>query len=85
LRQAVNGVRALAGLGPASWTYPDPVSSPPEQRRKIYLEDVTDLRTNLDAALTILGRQQAYDANPPLARGSGVSAAHFTQIRDRVK
>jgi hypothetical protein len=85
LRQAVNAVRALAGLSSASWTYPDPVSGPPSQRRQIYLEDITDLRSKLDDALTILGMSQPYPSSPPLARGSAVSAAHFTQIRDRVK
>ena len=85
LRQAVNAVRALAGLSAASWTYPDPVSSPPEQRRRIYLEDVTELRSRLDDALSILGLSQPYPTDPPLARGSVVSAEHFKQIRDRVK
>jgi hypothetical protein len=85
LRQAVNAVRGLAGLLPASWTYPDPVSNPPEQRRKIYPEDVTDMRTRLDEALTLLGRLQPYDLAPPVARGSPISAVHFMQIRERVK
>jgi Fibronectin type III domain len=85
LRQAVNAVRALAGKGLASWTYPDPVSSPPEQRRQIYLEDITELRTELDEALIILGMSQSYPTNPVLARGSAISAAHFMQIRARVK
>jgi Fibronectin type III domain len=85
LRRAVNAVRTLAGLPPASWTYPDPVSEPAEQRRNIYLEDVTDLRTKLDEALTILERVQPYDPNPPLSSGSLISAEHFTQIRERVK
>jgi hypothetical protein len=85
LRQAVNAVRALVGLPAASWTYPDPVSNPPSQRRKIYLEDVTELRSNLDAALNVLGMTQPYPSDPPLDRGAVVRAAHFTQIRDRVK
>lgn len=85
LRHAVNAVRALAGLTTASWTYPDPVSGQPQQRRSIYLEDVTDLRTKLDDALTLLGRSQPYDADPPLGRGSPIRAAHFTQIRNRVR
>lgn len=86
LRRAVNAVRALvAGLGPASWTYPDPVSSPQSQRRGIYLEDVTELRSRLDEALGPLGLQTSYPAQPPLARGSVVSAAHFEQIRDRMR
>lgn len=85
LRQAVNAVRHLAGLPAATWTYADPVSSPPEQRRGIYLEDVTDLRTQLNPALQALGINQDYPANPPLARGGPVNKEHFQQIRDRVK
>lgn len=85
LRQAVNAVRTLARLSTASWTYADPVSSPPSQRRPIYWEDVAELRSKLDEALTILGRLQPYDSDPPLSRGSPVSAAHFMQIRERVR
>lgn len=85
LRQAVNAVRALAGLGQASWTYPDPVSTPIEQRRPIFLEDVTELRSRLDDALTILNRALPYDPNPPLVRYGFINEAHFTQIRERVR
>lgn len=84
LRRAVNAVRALvSGIGAAAWTFPDPVSSP---RRAVYLEDVTDLRARLDEALGPLGFQTGgYSANPPLARGALVRAAHFEEIRARVK
>jgi hypothetical protein len=86
LRRAVNAVRALAGgLAPASWTYPDPVSTPLEQRRKIYLEDVQELRARLDDALGPLNRLSAYPSDPSLARGAIVYAAHFEQIRARIK
>ncbi|HLL75102.1 MAG TPA: NBR1-Ig-like domain-containing protein [Pyrinomonadaceae bacterium] len=86
LRRAVVAVRALVpNLVPPVWTYPDPVSSPPEQRRRIYLEDVTELRANLDAALSALGRYEPYPAEPPLARGAPVAAEHFEQIRRRVR
>lgn len=84
LRRAVNAVRLLAGLPTASWTYPDP-GAQPQQRRNIYLEDVTDLRGKLDEALNLLGRLQPYDPDPPLTRNGPVMAAHFTQIRERVK
>ncbi len=81
LRQAVNAVRALVGLSPASWTHPDPE---PAQRRNIYLADVTELRSNLDAALSILGIQQPYQTDPNLS-GGYVKAAHFQELRERVK
>ena len=85
LRRAVNAVRALApGLAAASWTYPDPVSTP-GQRRAVYVEDVTDLRAGLDEALTRLGLTTGYPAEPPLRSGATVSADHFEQIRARVR
>lgn len=86
LRRAVNAVRALAGgLDPATWAYPDPVSSPQEHRRPIYLEDVQNLRDRLDEALGPLNLLSAYPPNPPLTRWAVVKAAHFEQIRARVR
>lgn len=86
LRRAVNAVRALApGLAAASWTYPDPVSSPQSQRRAVRVEDVTDLRTRLDEALAPLGLTIGYPSSPPLASGALISAQHFEQVRARVK
>jgi Fibronectin type III domain len=69
LRQAVNAVRALAGLSAAIWTYPDPVSVPEAQRRPIYGDDVRDLRTNLDQALSTLGIPVTTYTNPDLGQG----------------
>lgn len=86
LRRAVNAVRALVpNLGAASWTYPDPVSGPPEQRRAVHVEDVTDLRTKLDEAMGPLGLTTGYPASPPLMSGAVINAQHFEQIRARVK
>jgi hypothetical protein len=85
LRRAVNAVRHLAGQGDATWTYPDPVSTPVEQRRKIFFEDVTDLRTNLEIALQVLGLSQPYPPSPALERGGLVFKEHFQQIRDRIQ
>lgn len=85
LRRAVVAVRALAGVGDPSWTYPDPVSSPASQRRAIYLEDVTDLRVRLDEALTPLNLWSPYPAEPVLQRFQKVYADHFEQIRSRVR
>jgi hypothetical protein len=85
LRRAVNAVRMLAGKGAATWTYPDPVSTPASQRRAIYLEDVTDLRAMLDEAMGALGLPTGYPVSPALARKAVVSAQHFEQIRARVR
>ncbi len=84
LRQAVNAVRIAADLSAASWTHPDPVSSPAGQRRNIFLRDVLDLRSALDEALARLGLQQPYQTDPTLT-GGVVKAAHFQEIRERVK
>lgn len=84
LRQAVNAVRIAADLSATSWTHPDPVSSPAGQRRSIFLRDVVDLRSALDEALNRIGLQQPYQTDPSLT-GGYVKAAHFQEIRERVK
>ncbi len=48
LRSAVNAVRSLAGLSPASWT--NPTLTP--QVTQISADDIRDLRARLDEALT---------------------------------
>lgn len=86
LRRAVKAVRALVpGLGAAPWAHPDPVSPPQGERRKVFYEDVLDLRDGLDDALRPLDLLSPYPAEPMLARGAKVYAAHFEQIRARVK
>jgi hypothetical protein len=92
LRRAVRAVRTLAGKGAPVWSYPDPVSSPASSRRAVYLEDVTELRAQLDEALArldeALGVQtflQPYPPSPPLGRYGQVYAEHFEQIRGRVR
>jgi hypothetical protein len=84
LRQTVSAVRSLAGLAAASWTYPDPVSLPVEQRRPIYAADVQELRTNLDAALSALGLPIGGYTDPSLS-GIRIQAVHLNEIRQRVK
>jgi hypothetical protein len=92
LRRAVRAVRVLAGKGEPAWSHPDPVSLPAAQRRVIFLADVTDLRQQLDEALTqldqALGVQtflKPYPAQPVLVQYAPVYAAHFEQIRVRVR
>src|SRR5256714_901644 len=85
LRRAVSAVNVLAGLGAVNtWAYPDPVSSPPAQRRAIYLEDMRELRTNLNPALSALGIGALPD-DPTLDRGLKVKATHLQDVRDKVK
>jgi hypothetical protein len=83
MRRAINAVRALAGLGVAAWTYPDPVSST-GLRRAIYLEDMRELRTNLNPALAALGLAQISE-DSTLAKGLPVKAVHIQDVRDQVK
>ena len=85
-RRAVNAVRTLAvpELGPSSWSYPDPVSSPPEQRRIIYLEDMQELRTNLNPALSALEIPPLPD-DPTLVRGLPIKSTHIQDVRDKVR
>lgn len=92
LRRAVHAVRTLAGKGAPTWSYPDPISEPASGRRAAYLADVTDLRSQVDEALQALdlalGVQlflQPYPLNPPLDEHGTVYAAHFEQIRKRVR
>lgn len=85
LRRAVSAVHDLAGLGAnISWTYPNPLSSPPEQRRAIYLEDMQELRTFLNPALSALGVTPLPD-DTTLGRGLPVKAAHLQDVRDKVR
>lgn len=92
LRRAVRAVRTLAGKGERIWSHPDPVSSPPAQRRVIYLADVADLRSQIDEALTGLDSElgvqvfyQPYPEIPVLADKAVVHSEHFEQIRARVR
>ena len=84
LRQAVNAVRTLAAKAAATWTYPDPVSTPVEQRRRIYAVDVEELRTNLDDALSTLGLPVGGYTDSSLS-GIRIQAVHLNEIRRRVK
>lgn len=85
LRRAVSAVHALAGLGAVtSWAYPAPVSSPPEQRRPVYLEDVQELRTFLNPALSALGVTPLPD-DTTLRRGLPVKATHLQDVREKVR
>ena len=84
LRQAVNAVRVLAAKPAATWTYPDPVSTPVEQRRRIYALDVEELRTNLNDALSALGLSVSGYTDSSLS-GIRIQKVHLNEIRQRVK
>jgi hypothetical protein len=79
---AMSSRRSLAGLAAAVWTNTTVSSGMP-----ISVDDVRDLRTKLDEALTSLGIQtSAYDdaslAGAP--NGTLIKKTHITQLRQRV-
>src|SRR5439155_2867677 len=81
LRTAVNAVRHLAGMGDGSWTH--------ETLTFIYVEDVRDLREQLDPALLQLGIQPpVYTTDPTLigfhensSNATLIKAAHIRELR----
>jgi hypothetical protein len=78
LRQAVNAVRALANLQPASWT--DPSLS----GVAIKSAHLQELRTNLDQALSALGVVTSPYTDPSLA-SAFIKKVHIEELRARVK
>lgn len=85
LRRAVSAVHALAGLGPVTtWAYANPVSDPPGQRRVIHIEDMQELRTYLNPALSALGLAKMPD-DPTLGWHLPVKATHLQDVRNKVK
>ena len=82
LRTTVNAVRSLAGLAPASWTNPTLT----RYVSQINADDIRDLRSRLDEALTALGvPTSAYD-DPTLAgapNGTPIRKTHISQLRLR--
>jgi len=79
VRQAVNAVRAAAGLSAASWT--DSSLSGVE----IKAVHVTELRSNLDAARTALGLSTSAYTDTLTPATTIVKAVHVNELRDRVK
>ena len=86
LRTAVNAIRTLAGLPAATWTYTNVV-----QNQLIHVEDVRELRTALDAALTALAINQSTYTDPAIkgfiedpVNATTIKASHIREIRQRV-
>jgi hypothetical protein len=82
LRQAVNDVRLIAGVGNASWSTPAPVVG-----GSMLGSHVEELRTNLKPALDQLGLSEPnyYDPLPPSLSGKVVRAEHINDLRERMK
>lgn len=80
LRQAVNAMRAAAGLSAASFTDPSPAGV---RVKKVHVEE---LRTALNAARTTLGLAAAPFTDPTLVSNTTrVKAAHVQELRTGVK
>jgi hypothetical protein len=81
LQEAVNSVRAAAGLQPFTWTDPQaPASGVPI--RKTHM---TDLRTALNQALSALGITPPAYTNDPLALGTPVQKVHIDELRQATR
>lgn len=79
-RQAVDAVRALAGLGGATWKS-DPA---PQVNGKILADHFIELRTHLNPALQSLGLPTVAN-DTSLAVNQPVRAIHLQAVRDAVK
>lgn len=80
MRAAVDAVRALAGVGAASWqTNPSPAPG-----GSILAAHSVELRSNLNPALSALGVTQM-PSDSTLAVGLPVKAAHIQDVREKVR
>jgi hypothetical protein len=80
LRQAVNAVRAAAGLPAANWTNPNLSGA------IIKVEHIMELRTKLDEALNKIGLPFTPYTDPTLTRNDTLfKHIHWQQLRDRVR
>ncbi len=82
LRQAVDALRAMAGLGPAPWT--DPTLSP--FATTIRAVHILELRSFLEDAASRLGYPPgpAY-TDPGLTLGFVIKRAHIEDLRQRIR
>jgi hypothetical protein len=79
LRQAVNAVHVLAGLGDITWTNPSPAGV------AIKAVHVQEMRTNLDQALNALSLPVQSYTDPALSSALSIKRVHFDELRQRVK
>jgi hypothetical protein len=81
LRQAVDAMRAVAGLSPAPWT--DGTLTPNSSIiRAIHIQE---LRTYLDDAATRLGYSTSPYTDPSLTIGDVIKRIHIEALRQRVR
>lgn len=81
LRQAVDAMRAVAGLPQAQWTDPTLVNF----ITPVKAVHIQELRTHLEDAAAALGYSRASYADPNLGASSVVRAVHIQELRQRIK
>jgi hypothetical protein len=81
LRQAVDAMRAVAGLAPAPWT--DPTLSP----FSVIIKGVhiLELRTYLNDAASRLGFSTSSYTDPTLTTGFSIKRVHIEDLRQRIR
>src|SRR6266567_2254554 len=80
LRQAVDAMRAVAGLSGASWSDPSLVAG-----NTIKAVHITELRTFLDDAATRLGFSTSTYTDPGLTAGFAIKRIHIEELRQRIR
>lgn len=80
LRQSVDALRALAGLGGAPWT--DPTLTPGATIRAIH---ILELRTYFDDAAARLGFSTSAYTDPSLSAGFMIKRIHIEELRQRIR
>jgi hypothetical protein len=81
LRQAVDALRIVAGLGPAPWT--DPTLSP--MSTFIKAVHITELRTYLEQVAALLGYSAGSYTDPGLSSGFVIKRIHIEELRQRIR
>jgi hypothetical protein len=81
LRQAVDAMRAVAGLSPAPWT--DGTLTP--NSNVIRAIHIQELRTYLDDAATRLGYANSPYTDPSLSIGDVIKRIHIEELRQRIR
>ena len=81
LRQAIDAMRLVAGLAPATWT--DSTLTPNSSVIKAI--HIQELRTNLDAAATQLGYSTSPYTDPALSSGFVIKRIHIEELRQRIR
>lgn len=81
LRQAVDAMRAVAGLSPAPWT--DPTLSP--FSAIIRGVHILELRTYLNDAASRLGYSTSSYTDPTLNTGFLIKRVHIEELRQRIR